>query len=349
MSVSPYNSRDTYFPYMDLMRYALALGVLIAHYNGLAGHSIKYFISSYDCVGAFFALSGFLVYPSYEKVLNLRKYCINRARRILPPYFFIVILCAVGLCFTSTLSWWDYFMSSGFWQYLVANLCFLNFLHPELPGVFVGNEYAVSAVNGSLWTMKVEWCLYLSVPLVIWFIRRFNLNRRKVVISIVLLSVLYRLGLILVFEQTGREIYHILSRQFMGQMSYFYVGVMIYFYKDKFQSHLPVMLCLGAILLLLAHYLPYGYVFLSPVAVGVMVMAISVINKTPDILRHKHNVSYEIYLFHAPLIQLLIFTGLNGLPVFWSFSILIVTTVGLSAFCHYFVCLPFLKKKRHYR
>lgn len=332
------------------MRYVLALGVLIAHYNSLAGHSVFYFLSSYDCVGAFFALSGFLVYPSFEKVLNFRSYCLSRARRIMPPYVFIVLLCAFGLVFASSLPANDYFASARFWKYLVANLCFLNWLQPDLPGVFCGQEYALPAVNGSLWTMKVEWCLYFSVPIVVWLVKSFRLNRKQVAVAVILLSMLYRWGLLMLFDSTGKEIYEILARQFCGQLAYFYSGVLIYFYKEQFRRNLVKMCCLGLVLFLAAHYVPFGSIFFSPVGVSVLVLGISLIGPTPGILRHRHNVSYEMYLFHFPIIQLLIFTGVNELPTYVSFPALLLATVGLAALCHFYVCLPFMKKKnRHHR
>lgn len=341
--------RPVYYPNMDLIRYVLAFGVVVAHFNLLTDHSVGYFISSSDCVGAFFALSGFLVYPSFEKVPDLRKYCADRAFRILPPYFTIVFLCAAALVFASNLTPAEYFSSSGFWKYLAANLSFLNWIHPSLPGVFQGDSYVVDAVNGSLWTMKVEWCLYLSVPIVVWGIRRFRLNRYKTVVAIIALSIIYRLGFAYLYETTGSEMLRILSRQFFGQLSYFYVGVLIYFCRGRFSANLLWMFCLGLTLYLLTPSIPYGHIIISPVAVSVSVLALSLTTRTPAILRHRHNVSYEIYLFHFPIEQLLIFAGLNTLPVWASLTLVTAATVVLALFCHFTVGLPFLRLKRKLR
>jgi peptidoglycan/LPS O-acetylase OafA/YrhL len=155
---------------MGVVRYYLALSVVMAHFSTLTGVEVWWPTSSYDAVGGFFALSGFLVYGSYLRAPSLKTFIANRARRILPAYSFIILLCAFGLVGLSTLPAAEYFTSWHWWRYLLSNLTFLNFLCPDLPGVFSGNE--MTAVNGSLWTLKVEWMLYLTVPLVAWLIAK---------------------------------------------------------------------------------------------------------------------------------------------------------------------------------
>ena len=86
--------------------------------------------------------------------------------------------------------------------------------------------------------MKVEWSLHLSVPIVIWVINRFGLNRQKTVMVIIVSSVLYHWILISLYDHIGIGLLEILSRQFCGQLAYFYTGVLIYFYKYEFQAHL---------------------------------------------------------------------------------------------------------------
>ena len=54
-----------YCPNMNFVRYIFAMGVLIEHVNVLAGFNIPFIFNSYERIGSIFALSGFLVYPSY--------------------------------------------------------------------------------------------------------------------------------------------------------------------------------------------------------------------------------------------------------------------------------------------
>ena len=109
------------------------------------------------------------MYGSYIKRDSWLGFVKSRAKRIVPPYVKIVLLCAIGLSLVSTLPLTKYFTDAGLWKYLAANLAFLNFLQPTLPGVFEHNN--VDAVNGSLWTLKVEWMLYLTIPVFFFLIR----------------------------------------------------------------------------------------------------------------------------------------------------------------------------------
>ena len=137
-------------------------------------------------VDAFFVISGFLIFMSYERTSSLRRYAIKRARRIYPAYLCIILLCAFGLFTLSGLPVDQYF-SADWFKYLVANLTFLNFLAPSLPGVFENN--LLQAVNGALWTIKIEVMFYCSVPLIVWFAQRFG--RLPVLLGLFTLSSLY--------------------------------------------------------------------------------------------------------------------------------------------------------------
>lgn len=334
-----------YYPNMNLVRYVMAFGVLVAHFNELGNHDISYPISSFDSVGGFFALSGFLMYPSFSKANSTKVYVLHRALRILPPYIFTVLICVFGLSLISTLPAHEYFTSSGFWKYLCANLSFLNWLHPNLPGVFEGSQYITSAVDGSLWTMKIEWCLYLSVPIVVWGITRFKLKKYYVIGIIIALSCCYRIFFTELYAQTGKEIYNILGRQFFGQLAFFYAGMLIYFIQDWFYDHHKAILLIAIPLYLISDYIPYGHIIVSPIALSSLALACSMIefNLVPS--SEKVNLSYNIYLLHFPIIQLAIFLGINCKSEWISFGFVAMSTIALSMISYYLVERHFYKFK----
>lgn len=329
------SSKPTYYHNMDIVRYLLALAVIVAHTNSIAGYNMPFFISSFEAVGGFFALSGFLMYPNYVRHDNCIGYIGQRARRILPPYIFIVVVAALFLVVASTLPLSEYFTSKGFYAYLAANLSFLNWLHPDLPGVFRGLDFHTSAVNASLWTMKIEWCLYFSVPLFIFLLSRIkHISPISLAAIIIVVSILYRLYFFNLYIQTEKEIYNILSRQIFGQLSYFYCGMLIYFFKDTFSHHLLLMGAIGMILVFLSRILDYGNILLNPFGISMAVMAISMMPYSIPILNTRTNISYEMYLFHFPIIQFGIFLGINTRNIWIEYLYVLGVTILLSFIAH---------------
>lgn len=292
---------------MGFVRYILAISVVIAHFNIIFGTDYSFIISSYDAVGGFFALSGFLLYGSFLRNNSIKNYIKNRARRIIPPYFFIVLSCAFLLVFVSTLDFKDYFFNIEWIKYLLSNLAFLNFLQPDLPGVFQSSP--LPAVNGSLWTMKVEIMLYCSIPIVLfvanWIYVKVRPHKSLILfIFIYIVSLIYRITFLVLYESTEKEIYEILGRQFFGQLNYFYSGVFIYFAFFKIKRLIRYVFPIALVLYILRSYLPY-YLVLSyqPFVTAILVLGLSFFKGRISVFNN-NNVSYDIYLFHFPIIHL---------------------------------------------
>lgn len=327
--ISSPGSRHIY-PNMDILRYALAFAVVIAHVDYLTGYHIPFPISSYEGVGGFFALSGFLMYPSFMKHRKSGKYIKSRAKRLLPQYLAIVFLCAFGFFFISSFTASQYFSSGSFWKYLIANVCFLNWIEPDLPGVFDGTQFASNAVNGSLWSMKVEWCLYFSVPIFVWILSKIRIKATTMAVAIIIFSICYRLVFQHICINTENEIYNILGRQIFGQFSYFYCGMLIYFFLDWFKRHLTIILISSSLCLLIPVNNLYYETIASPLYLSAFVMAVSLWPKDISCLRHNNNISYNIYLYHWPVIQLCVWSGIAKQGAFATFSAAIILTVVLS-------------------
>lgn len=263
----------------------------------------------------------------------MKKYVVSRARRILPAYFSVVIISALALSVLSSLEMREYFTDSGFWKYLVSNLCFMNFLEPSLPGVF--QNFKVTAVNGSLWTMKVEWALYLSVPLVVWLIARLKCRPVKMFLTIYVVSVVWRIIFSNLYDSTGNEIYNILSRQFMGQLMFFYSGVIIYFYYDFFIRHALVIALSSIVILYMPQFfctdIPYSRFLLEPIAMSSLVLVVSMSGRWGGWESRFNNISYNIYLVHFPVIQSAVCLGfVQKMGVPGCFTVCLVAIVVVS-------------------
>ena len=214
----------------DFIRYFFTISIIIVHFCYLNDIKVFWFISGATGVRAFFIISGFLIFYSHIEKQSIRYYIEKRIRRILPPYISVIILCVVAGIFMTQLSLKDYLSSSETYKYLIANLSFLNFLQPTLPGVFESNP--ITAINGSLWTMKVEVMFYISVPFIFWMLKRYN--KLWIMIAIFLIAIIYEYCFTKLYEQTNNDFYLLVRKQFGSQLIYFYSGTFILLYFDCF-------------------------------------------------------------------------------------------------------------------
>src|SRR6218665_3186337 len=203
----PLNSKNNF----DLVRFWLAMTVCLVHAAQLSGAPalklIELALSSDIAVQGFFAVSGFLIVMSYERSSSLRSYLEKRARRLIPAYVVVILLSATLLKGMSEAQ--DFYFTQEWWAYLAANLSYLNFLHPTLPGVFQHNINP--AVNGALCTLKIEIGFYLMVPCFVLAVRRFG--AAPVILAGYLLSATYAAAV------SGS-----LQHQLPGEWRFFMVG-----------------------------------------------------------------------------------------------------------------------------
>lgn len=144
---------------LDEFRLALALVVALFHAQVLAGEQpiLPWLLSPFFAVSAFFILSGFLIFRTLDRPQKLTSYLTSRFLRIYPAYA-VVVLVSAAVFAPQT--------NASSIRYVFANLALVNFIAPGMAGVFEGNPE--SAINGSLWTIKIEVAFYLLAPLIAW-------------------------------------------------------------------------------------------------------------------------------------------------------------------------------------
>lgn len=328
----------------DLLRLLFAATVALVHASQLSGFAalapIGAALSSAVAVKAFFVVSGFLIFMSFERSTSLRSYAQKRVRRIYPAYFTVVVACAVGLFAVSSKTAAEYF-GGDWWRYLVANLAFLNFVQPTLPGVFEGN--AMAAVNGALWTLKIEAMFYVSVPLFVFLMRR-----RRVLPVLALTyfaSAIYALLLDRIAQQSGAGIYAELARQLPGQLSYFMAGAFFYYFLPSFEKYAGYFLAAGAALLIADQQMPLPLI--EPFALASVVVFFGLFVYMGNFGRYG-DFSYGVYIVHFPIIQLLLQSG-SFAERPWSFLALVIVGTGLAAvLMWHLVEKRFLLRGSHY-
>jgi peptidoglycan/LPS O-acetylase OafA/YrhL len=160
----PTASRENNF---DAIRLIAAAAVIYGHAHpltrtvdvGFLGNSVQSF-----AVKVFFVVSGFLITGSWVSDPSAARYLARRLLRIMPALVLVVLMSILLLGPVVThISLVEYFRSGATWAYL-SNIR----LQPiyALPGVFNTLPYP-SAVNGALWSLPVEFAMYLVLPVLV--------------------------------------------------------------------------------------------------------------------------------------------------------------------------------------
>ena len=315
----------------DLLRMLFAGTVCLVHAYQLSGSQqleiIVTILSSAVAVKSFFVVSGFLIFMSFERSSSLASYARKRIRRIYPAYFTIVILCALFLVTLTSKSIEDYF-SFEWVKYVTANLVFLNFLHPTLPGVFDSNK--LLAINGALWTLKIEVMFYLAVPVFVILFRKFS--HLPMLVLIYCLSVIYAWLLILIADRTGSRAYLELAHQLPAYLSYFMSGAFFYYFLPIFEQHILPFLVVAVSILAINIVFPLP--LLEPFALATAVVFFGLYLYIGDFSKYG-DFSYGVYLLHFPIIQVFLNEGwLSDSPWFFLITIIFTTTIGAVAMWH---------------
>ncbi|MCJ7933513.1 MAG: acyltransferase [Chryseobacterium sp.] len=311
----------------DFIRVLLAFIVFVGHLGALSQSDSLHFLTYSPvevAVFSFFIVSGFLIARSYERSSSLKSYTKKRFNRIVPAYLLVVFLCTVLLSLVSTLPLPEYFSNTQVYKYWFWNSLFMNFKAPWLPGVF-GNQ----AVNGALWTLKIEMCFYVAVPFIFLLFGKNNKYRN------ISLIILYFLSLIFLnyFEMTEKPA---ISRQLPGSLCYFIGGMLLYFNFDKFIQHKHSLFIIAIITVWID--LIFKIKLFSPVMISIIVLYIAYSFKFLNNFGKYGDFTYGIYIFHFPIIRVFQTLGLfeDYNPYVMSIvCMLVVIVVGISSWHFY--------------
>lgn len=183
--------------------------------------------------------------------------------------------------------------------------------------------------------------LYCCIPLIFYLFRK--LGSGIISFLIFLLSIIWVFFFNTIYDGAyAREI----AIQFPGQLSYFIFGA--YFFVNKsWLLKLKLITIISAVCYFLTIYSDINFI-IEPIFFSSIVILFSTgVYKNLHLGRYG-DISYGIYLYHYPVIQLLIFIGLfeynNWLALLATLSVVI-----LMAFCSWhFIEKRFLHKNSHY-
>ncbi|MEM7162907.1 MAG: acyltransferase [Bacteroidota bacterium] len=335
----------------DFLRLLGAFLVIVAHCQFLiAGKSpeIDYFKLLFGKdpgrlgVVIFFVISGFLVTKSWITKKNFSSFFLSRVLRIYPGAIVVIILTVfiLGPVFTE-FSIANYFNHELSQKYLY-NLKLYQVDFYQLPGVFQTNPHA--AVNGSLWTIPHELACYVAVML-LGTLSIFK-NRFVALFFGILLIFLW----ILIPSQIDQFIlpyWELDFNHFYGLFLYFYMGSLLYLWKDYliFNWTLGLMSILLLIILNQLSIPTYYAVLLIP-------YSILCIAFTPKIPFHKSgkygDFSYGLYIYAFPVQQMLLYFFHPEINVLSFILLTTFCTLVLAYFSWHFVEKPSLSLRNKF-
>jgi peptidoglycan/LPS O-acetylase OafA/YrhL len=326
----------------DLIRLLAAIQVVAHHAidhlgldrnSGLVG-LIAQLIRFFPGVPIFFFVSGFLISKSYESSPSVFDYARNRVLRIYPALVVCTVL-SVGAVFAL-----EYLPRAGVSLrdvavWMLAQMTVVQFYNPDFMRAF-----GVGVLNGSLWTITVELQFYLVTPLVYLL---FGLKYRRGTLPLLLL-ILALLVPNLAYWHAGPENHpgvalKLLGVTFLPWYYMFLVGVLaqrhFHWLHQWLSGRAIYMGASYAVATLLAtRYLGWGasndihpalYVLLAAL---VFSLAYTLPTLADQLLR-RQDISYGIYIYHMPCINVLLYLGLKGEPMSLVFTFVAALLMAL--------------------
>ena len=249
----------------------------------------------------FFIISGYLICESWNRDPSLYRYLAKRVLRIVPGLFAVVVLTAlvVGPLFTTlTLSQYLGYPSFRlyFWNLLLAPFF-------ALPGVFQGN--LLQAVNGSIWSIPIEFLMYVLLPL---YGGRHIAACRTVLLPLALVGSNAAALYYTVADATAVDpvVYWTSIPSVLRFAPYFVWGAAISAWRLERWLSLPIaVVMIGAIALLAP--IPVAREFALLVLTPYIVLAFA-LSQAPGLSRvgRRADASYGMYLYAFPIQQMLL-------------------------------------------
>lgn len=173
-------------------------------------------------------------------------------------------------------------------------------MHPSLPGCFADN---LVAVNGALWTIKIEITFYLLLPVLMKRLKKLKslLQVNMTLLVLYILSVFYTFVL-----QKYHNTWHLpkqLANQFPAFVSCFVSGMVLVFNWEWILKKLNLLI-IPSVLIFILHYVTKTE-FLMPIVLSLISMFFAIRFPVLNSIKVKTDFSYPLYLFHFPLIQLM--------------------------------------------
>lgn len=343
---TPVRQHDNNF---NLIRLAAAIQVMLVHalnHFGFQGWLVD-LLKATPGVPTFFFISGYLICTSYRRMGDRgdRAFFANRFLRIYPGLVACVLVSVLAVWMTG------YFEREAippyqFLAWLLGQITIVQFYNPDFL-----RGFGVGALNGALWTITVELQFYVLVPILFFLLER----RTKWLLALMLGSL--ACNLFVHHLADGRSLpIKLLYVSFIPWIFMFGCGFIVAYREDLASAIRKVRLRY-----LLAGYLaamnfigdytsnaqnainPIAFAFLACLIVKLSTARLPVPPRFSAFVR-REDISYGLYLYHMPVINVLLFLGLFTAGT--NIALVIVTSFLAAFLSWYAVEKPALQFKR---
>jgi len=332
-----------HFNNFNAVRLVLAVLVILSHafplsYGGTDREPMVRITGNQDSFGGmavnlFFLISGMLITASWLRSKSMQSYLFKRIVRIYPGFMVasaVSVLIGLAFCpaFRHTIS------TRGELYVFLHDLVFLGDASTVQLSAFAANPFP-GAINGSLWTISIEFGCYLLVAVLGMFCL---FKRRRLILFFALGAWLFYSAKLFFGREAAYSEFRFLT--------YFFAGMLCWLYRDKIVRTLtvPVGIACVAVLLLSARFPPFWSV-IFPVVGSYVILSIGTGRRWRFTQwTEKTDLSYGVYLYAFPVQQAIAsFPSLR----YWAFNLLIAlpVTTGLAWLSWHFIEKPFLRMK----
>ena len=276
-------------------------------------------------VFVFFAISGFLVTQSFEETGDAWCFLAKRALRIFPGLFVATVLSAFVLAPVVTTLWPSTFLSRPEpYEYVIGNTLLDQTVH-ELPGVMFVNNPVGLEINGSLWTLRLEFTMYLMV-LALGMLRL--LTVRAALLLLVFGMACLHFEMLYPLEKWG-WLFQLLSG-WGWLVSFFAAGMVLHKLRHTriFDGRIALLAFAGLVLSVPLRQ----FLVLFPLFGCYLALWLALTQRLPVIPAARFgDLSYGIYIYGWPVEQAVVWL-LGGRAAWWQVFLLALPTAAVLAF-----------------
>ncbi|MFV8360230.1 acyltransferase family protein [Flavobacterium sp. LS1P3] len=294
----------------DFLRFLFALLVVVSHSYPLSGDNERsqwiYQITNGQIVLAqiglsgFFIISGYFIFQSLERSKDLLDYFKKRFLRLFPALAVVLILSIILVPFVYE-GEVSFFKNTSVYTYVPYNLSLFGF-QSSIKGIFDTNAY--HAINGSLWTIRYEFSLYIAVALLFFFRTQKQLVTFMLLVGFTIFMLLYTFCL---NRFGGSSLFGLQGIHVLNLGTFFISGSLLASLQFEKIKHKSIILGISILILVLSLYFNcYDSVkhLVFPIAVLLIgfipLPFIRTFGKFGDM-------SYGIYIYSFPIQQTLMY------------------------------------------